>query len=832
MQIHFDDGAARRWSSFYHELRGATLISMAFIVSACHSGDGGRNPAYPIAGTITGLTAAGLTLQNNGGDNLSSAANATSFQFPTFITAGGRYEVSIVTQPAGMTCTVTHGSGTNLSAAVTDVTVACVPITYPIAGTITGLGATGLILQNNGGADLAVPANAASFQFATQIPSGGNYDVTISAQPSGLTCSLTRGAGVDVGAAVTNISVACNAVTHTIGGAITGLTTSGLVLQNNGGDNFAAVANSTTFQFSVPVAYGAGYNVRVFAQPAGLTCTVSNSVGTNVRADISNVSVMCSTTQLAVGGTVSGLTGNGLVLQNNGGDNLNVPAQASTFEFATLVAYGSGYAITVLTQPAGQICSLSSAVGTATAPVNNVSVICANIITYTLTPSAGANGVISPSVAVVVNSGGSQGFVATPNAGYSVAQWLLDGSLAQSGGDVYTVANITSNHTIAVTFGQATLTPSLTSLVLSVDCPTAGGSCSNSNVALTGSARQMVVTNSGSIAATNVSVMASGLPSGTVISSSTCSGTLPAAASCVITVTPGQLATAGAGGAACSNGIAPTDGEITISSDVASSGTVAVDVLSYGCLYQAGFLYSVDDTTPVTGSIGGKVISLMDQAPAYPNGVVWSSNGAGPDGADASLDLLPGIDEISTPTSGSPTYSSFASFFASTYVNANPFTSSAFSACSGGSDGQCNTANILTFYNEFMTNYGAGSPPYAASAVPTTLSYYAAALCEQVIDGYSDWYLPAICEMNSTSGSCTGTQSVVNDLPSLVGDSSTNCVYGTNCVGGYYWTSTELSGSPQHYAWAVSFSSGGSTSLDIGKNNAFGARCSRVLTFY
>ena len=823
MYTHLDGRPARFWSSI--------LIAMTFLVSACHSGDAALNPAYPIAGTITGLTADGLTLQNNGGDNLSPAANTASFQFPTRIAAGGRYEVSIITQPAGMTCIVTHGSGTNLNSAVTGVTVTCARITYPVAGTITGLSASGLILQDNGGADLAVSANAASFQFAAQIPSGGDYDVTVSAQPSGLTCSVTRGAGVDLGGAVTDISVACSEVTHTIGGGIVGLTASGLILQNNGGDNFTAPANSATFQFSIPVAYGAGYDVTVFSQPAGLTCTVNNAVGANVRTDIGNVSVMCSTTRLAVGGTASGLTGNGLVLQNNAGDNLSVPAQTSTFEFATSVAYGSGYAVTVLIQPAGQICSLSSAVGTATAPVNNVSVACANIVAYTLTPSAGANGVISPSVAVVINSGGSEGFVATPSAGYAVAQWLVDGSLVQTGGDIYTLNNVTGNHAVAVTFGQATLTPSLASLVLSVDCPTAGGSCAYSNAALTGNARQIAITNGGSIAATNVSVTASGLPSGTIISSSTCSGTLPASSSCVVTVTPGQVATAGAGGLACSNGTAPIDGEITVSSDVASSGSVAIDVLSYGCLYQAGYVYAVDDTTPASGSIGGKVISQMDQAPAYPNGVVWSSNGAGPDMADASLDILPGIDEISTPMSGSPTYSSFASFFASTYVNANFFTFSAFSACDGSSDGLCNTSNILTFYNQFTTNFGTGSSPYVASAGPTIFSYYAAALCEQANGGYSDWYLPAICEMHATGSICTGTQNVVDDLPSLVGDSSTNCAYGANCLGGYYWTSTELSGSPQTYAWAVWFSSGGSTSLDIGKIYAFGVRCSRVLTF-
>lgn len=137
----------------------------------------------------------------------------------------------------------------------------------------------------------------------------------------------------------------------------------------------------------------------------------------------------------------------------------------------------------------------------------------------------------------------------------------------------------------------------------------------------------------------------------------------------------------------------------------------------------------------------------------------------------------------------------------------------------------------MTFYNQFTTNFGTGSSPYVASAGPTIFSYYAAALCEQANGGYSDWYLPAICEMHATGSICTGTQNVVDDLPSLVGDSSTNCAYGANCLGGYYWTSTELSGSPQTYTWAVWFSSGGSTSLDIGKIYAFGVRCSRVLTF-
>src|SRR5512143_1864717 len=40
---------------------------------------------------------------------------------------------------------------------------------------------------------------------------------------------------------------------------------------------------------------------------------------------------------------------------------------------------------------------------------------------YTVTPSAGAGGTISPSKAVTVSSGGTTSFTVTPNSGYSTA---------------------------------------------------------------------------------------------------------------------------------------------------------------------------------------------------------------------------------------------------------------------------------------------------------------------------------------------------------------------------------------------------------------------------
>lgn len=71
---------------------------------------------------------------------------------------------------------------------------------------------------------------------------------------------------------------------------------------------------------------------------------------------------------------------------------------------------------------------------------------------FTITPSAGVNGSISPSTAVTVTSGGSQTFTATPNAGFAVNQWLVDGVLVQTGGSTFTLTNITANHTVVVSF--------------------------------------------------------------------------------------------------------------------------------------------------------------------------------------------------------------------------------------------------------------------------------------------------------------------------------------------------------------------------------------------
>ena len=148
------------------------------------------------------------------------------------------------------------------------------------------------------------------------------------------------------------------------------------MLQDNGGDDLSVSANGP-FAFATKLASGAAYAVTVKTNPSGQSCSVANGSGTIGSADVSNVAVSCAyTPTYAVGGSVSGLSGT-VVLRDNGGDDLSVSANGP-FAFATRLAGGAAYTVTVKTNPSGQSCSVANGSGTiAAADVTNVAVSCA-----------------------------------------------------------------------------------------------------------------------------------------------------------------------------------------------------------------------------------------------------------------------------------------------------------------------------------------------------------------------------------------------------------------------------------------------------------------------
>ena len=94
---------------------------------------------YTISGSVAGLASgAQVTLDDNGADALTVAANG-SFTFTTPIPYGGSYEVTVGTQPNGQYCTVADGTGSNVTASQSGVSVSCQsnPMSYSTAGSYT-----------------------------------------------------------------------------------------------------------------------------------------------------------------------------------------------------------------------------------------------------------------------------------------------------------------------------------------------------------------------------------------------------------------------------------------------------------------------------------------------------------------------------------------------------------------------------------------------------------------------------------------------------------------------------------------------------------------------
>src|SRR5262249_5303827 len=79
---------------------------------------------------------------------------------------------------------------------------------YSVGGNVTGLAGT-VVLQDNAGDNLSLSANGA-FTFATKLPDGSAYNVTVQSNPIGQSCSVSSGSRTVAGGNVTTVAVACS----------------------------------------------------------------------------------------------------------------------------------------------------------------------------------------------------------------------------------------------------------------------------------------------------------------------------------------------------------------------------------------------------------------------------------------------------------------------------------------------------------------------------------------------------------------------------------------------------------------------------------------------
>jgi sugar lactone lactonase YvrE len=166
--------------------------------------------------------------------------------------------------------------------------------TYSLSATVSGLSSSGLVLSVDGNA-LPVGGGVSSVTLASSLQTGFAYTVSVQTQPTGLSCSVTNGTGTIASANVGTVAINCSVAAYTIGGSISGLTTTGLVLLNNGEDPTTIPANATQFSMHTTLSPGAGYNITVGKQPYGITlaCTIANASGTT-SSNVTTVAVTCA----------------------------------------------------------------------------------------------------------------------------------------------------------------------------------------------------------------------------------------------------------------------------------------------------------------------------------------------------------------------------------------------------------------------------------------------------------------------------------------------------------------------------------------------------------
>jgi DNA-binding beta-propeller fold protein YncE len=201
--------------------------------------------------------------------------------------------------------------------------------------------------------------------------------------------------------------------------------------------------------------------------PSNLSCgvtgktsgTFTSSDGGNINVANSPPTLSCSTLY-SVGGNVTGLTAGSVVLEDNGGDELVVPG-SSAFTFATYLASGASYDVTVATQPSGFNCTVSpnSAQTIGSSNVTNVAVNC----TPTSTGTGGTPG--SEAVYVVDSTytlfefdalGNLKASVKLPGSSSSIGN-LNGGGITVDANNVY--VTLGSPSTGVAVFNRSTLEP-------------------------------------------------------------------------------------------------------------------------------------------------------------------------------------------------------------------------------------------------------------------------------------------------------------------------------------------------------------------------------------
>lgn len=255
---------------------------------------------YKISATVTGLTGT-LIVKDDKSDTLTFTTNNTQ-TFATSYTSGSTYSVSVQSQPAGQTCTLSSNASGTITSNIT-VTATCITnvVNYTISVAVTGLTGT-LVMQDNKSDALTFTADNTQ-TFATSYASGSTYTVSVKTQPAGQSCTLSSNASGTITSNIT-VTATCAASNPTVSVTVTGLSGT-VVLQDDKGDALTFSTDGTK-TFATSYTSGSKYTVSVTTQPLTQSCIPTYTTGT-ISSNVI-VSAACATALTRQLGTISGVS--------------------------------------------------------------------------------------------------------------------------------------------------------------------------------------------------------------------------------------------------------------------------------------------------------------------------------------------------------------------------------------------------------------------------------------------------------------------------------------------------------------------------------------------
>ena len=331
-----------------------------------------------------------------------------------------------------------------------------------------------------------IPASS----YALSVVSAGTGSGAVTSSPAGISCgticsgsfvpgtSVVLTASPNASSTFTGWSGACSGTgTCTVTMSATGSVTATFAIKTFTISASAGTNGTIAPTGAVSVNYGA---TRAF--------TITPAAGyhvADVLVDGSSVGAVASYsfTNILAGHSISATFANNTytVTPSAGANGTISPAvpqtvnQNATTSFT--VAPNSGYAIASVTGCGGTLNGSTFTTGAVTANCTVTASFAVVTATYTVTPSAGANGTISPSVPQTVNQNATTSFTVAPNSGYAITS--VTGCGGALNGSTYTTGPATANCTVTASFVASaanTLTVnrsgsgSVVSLPAGIDC--------------------------------------------------------------------------------------------------------------------------------------------------------------------------------------------------------------------------------------------------------------------------------------------------------------------------------------------------------------------------